>query len=209
MTAMRLLRSPDCRLPIADCRLPIADCRLPIAELAMPGHVILSHGSDSGPDATKVSALARVAESLGWTTFKPDYREEDAPGHAGAVPPRIARLVEAMRDAPRPLVLAGSSMGAFVSGLASLQASCDGLFLIALPIGIPGCPQRFEAARGLPGMLVHGYRDELCPVDAAYAFARAHGMPALLLDDDHRLVDHVVRIQREFRTFLEAFAARP
>ena len=173
----------------------------------MSAHVILSHGSDSGPDATKVSALARVAESLGWTTTRPDYREEDALGYAGAVPPRIARLVAAMQDAPRPLVLAGSSMGAFVSGLASLQAPCDGLFLIALPIDIPGCPQRFDALRGVPGMLVHGYRDELCAVDDAYGFARARGMPALLLDDGHRLAADLPRLEHAFRRFLQSIAA--
>lgn len=168
----------------------------------MPGHVILSHGSDSGPDATKVSALARVAEALGWSTCRPDYREEDQLGYAGCMTPRVARLVDAMRDQPRPLVLAGSSMGAFVSGLASLRAPCQGLFLIALPIDIPGCPQRFDAARGVPGMLVHGYRDEMCPVDAAVAFAREHSMPALLLDDDHRLANHVTMLERQFELFL-------
>ncbi|MGH8114489.1 MAG: alpha/beta hydrolase [Rhodanobacteraceae bacterium] len=135
----------------------------------MPGHIILSHGSDSGPEATKVSALARVAESLGWSTLRPDYREDDARGYAGSVSPRVERLIAAMRGAPRPLLLAGSSMGAFVSGLASLQAPCDGLFLIALPIDIPGCPQRFDAARGVPGFLAHGYQDELCHADAALA----------------------------------------
>lgn len=172
----------------------------------MPGHVILSHGSDSGPEATKVSALARVAEGLGWSTFRPDFRTEDAQGYAGSVAPRIARLVEAMRDAPRPLVLAGSSMGAFVSGPASLAVPCDGLFLIALPIDIPGCPQRFDAPRDLPGMLVHGWRDQLCPVDAAIEFARGHGMSTLLLDDDHRLANHVPLLERQFALFLEAFA---
>ena len=172
----------------------------------MRGHVILSHGSDSGPEATKVSALARVAESLGWTTSRPDYREEDQLGYAGSVPPRVARLVEAMQGQPRPLVLAGSSMGAFVSGLASLRAPCQGLFLVALPIGIPGCPQRFDAAPGVPGMLVHGYRDELCPVEAAVAFVRGRGMPALLLDDDHRLGNHVAALERQFELFLRAVA---
>jgi len=172
----------------------------------VPGHVILSHGSDSGPEATKVSALARVAESLGWSTFRPDHRDEDALGYAGAVPPRVARLVDAMQNAPRPLVLAGSSMGAFVSGLASLRAPCDGLFLIALPVDIPGCPQHFDAARGVPGMLVHGWRDELCPVDAAAGFAREHGMPALLLDDDHRLANHVALLERQFELFLQSRA---
>ena len=34
----------------------------------MRGHCILSHGFESGPDATKVTALADVAERLGWTS---------------------------------------------------------------------------------------------------------------------------------------------
>ncbi|HTH67720.1 MAG TPA: alpha/beta hydrolase, partial [Rhodanobacter sp.] len=58
----------------------------------MRGQVILSHGSDSSPDATKVSALAALAESLGWRTQRPDYDSDDARGHAGSVAPRIARL---------------------------------------------------------------------------------------------------------------------
>ena len=32
----------------------------------MRGHCILSHGFESGPDATKVTALATVAERRGW-----------------------------------------------------------------------------------------------------------------------------------------------
>ncbi|HWG66469.1 MAG TPA: alpha/beta hydrolase [Rhodanobacteraceae bacterium] len=175
--------------------------------MPMRGHVILSHGSDSGPEATKISALARVAESLGWTTFKPDYREEDKLGYAGCVPPRVARLVDSMQNQPRPRVLAGSSMGAFVSGLASLRAPCDGLFLVALPTMIPECAQPFDMAAGLPAMLIHGYEDTLCPVLAAQAFARTRGMPALLLPDDHRLARHVPVIEREFRAFLESVSA--
>ncbi|HJP98065.1 MAG TPA: alpha/beta hydrolase [Rhodanobacteraceae bacterium] len=170
----------------------------------MPGHVILSHGSDSGPGATKVSALARVAEALGWSTQRPDYRADDAAGYAGSVPARVVRLVDAMRRAPRPLVLVGSSMGAFVSGLASLEAGCDGLFLVALPVAIPECPRRFDIAFDVPGMLVHGYHDEVCPADAALAFARARRMPALMLDGDHRLSEQVPVLERQFRLFLES-----
>lgn len=172
----------------------------------MPGHVILSHGSDSGPGATKVSALARVAEALGWSTQRPDYREDDAAGYASSVPVRVARLIDAMRHAPRPLVLAGSSMGAFVSGLASLEAECEGLFLIALPTMIPECPKRFDMRPDVRTMLVHGYRDELCPADAALAFARARAISALMLDGDHRLSNHVAMIERQFRLFLESVA---
>lgn len=172
----------------------------------MPGHVVLSHGSHSAPEATKVSALARVAEALGWSTFRPDYREDDAAGFAGAVAPRLARLIAALQDAPRPRVLVGSSMGAFVSALASAVVPCDGAFLIALPAAIPGQPRALTLASGMPALLVHGYRDEVCPLDATLAFARRRGMAALLLDGDHRLADQVPAIERQFRAFLEALA---
>lgn len=173
----------------------------------MPGTVILSHGSDSGPDATKVSALARVAEGLGWRAQRPDFRDDDVDGYAASVPLRVERIVRAMRSARRPLVLAGSSMGAFTSGLASLRAPCEGLFLIALPTMIPGCAQPFALAARLPALLVHGYDDELCPVLAAQAFAHSRGIPALLLPGGHRLESQVPVIERQFRSFLEAVTA--
>jgi len=172
----------------------------------MRGHIILSHGSDSGPDATKVSVLAAVAESLGWSTVRPDYREDDAKGHAGSVAPRLARLAAAIGQAPAKPVLVGSSMGAFVSGLASLDAPAAGLFLLALPTQIPGYPRAFGAAADLPSFLVHGYADDVCPVDEAFAFARGHAMPTLLVQDDHRLGNTLPAIEAEFRRFLENLA---
>jgi pimeloyl-ACP methyl ester carboxylesterase len=173
----------------------------------MRGHVILSHGSDSGPQATKVSVLADVAESLGWSSERPDYRACDALGSAASIAPRIEQLVGRVRAAPTPPVLVGSSMGAFVSGLASLQASCRGLFLLALPASIPGCAQSFAMARDVPSMLIHGFADELCPADAALAVAREYGMHALLVADGHRLADSVDVVARQFRLFLEHLPA--
>ncbi len=170
----------------------------------MPGTVILSHGSGSGPDATKVSALAKIAEELGWKTQRPDFREEDQRGHAGSVQPRVEKLITAAQTAAQPLVLAGSSMGAFVAGLASLQVRCAGVFLMALPTMIPRWSQRFDMA-DVPAMLVHGFHDELCPATAAAQFAAARGIPALLLPDDHRLANHVELIGKQFRLFLQRF----
>lgn len=172
----------------------------------MRGHIILSHGSDSGPDATKVSVLAALADTLGWTTVRPDYRDDDARGHAGSVDPRLARLLAAIEASPVPPVLVGSSMGAFVSGLASLNAPVAGLFLLALPARIPGYPRAFDAAPALPSFLVHGYADDVCPVDDALAFAREYAMPALLVQDDHRLGDTLPDIEAEFRRFLDNLA---
>lgn len=172
----------------------------------MRGHIILSHGSDSGPDATKVSALAALAESLGWTTHRPDYREDDLKGYAGSIAPRLAQLSRAIQASPVPPVLVGSSMGAFVSGLASLDAPVAGLFLLALPTHIPGYPRAFAARTDVPSFLVHGFDDDVCPVDEAIGFARGHGMPTLLLRDDHRLGATLPVIEAEFRRFLEGIA---
>lgn len=168
----------------------------------MRGTVILSHGLDSGPHATKVSALAAVAGEIGWASVRPDYRDLDADHDATAIDARIARTLE-HAPAQGRVVFAGSSMGAFVSGFASLARPCAGLFLLALPCRIEGCPRRFDAAR-VPTTLVHGWDDELCPVDPVVAFARARGDTLHLVRDQHRLAAHVGFCADLFRHFLRA-----
>lgn len=173
----------------------------------MSGHVILSHGSGSGPAATKVSVLADVAESMGFTTERPDFADCDALGEIGAVAPRVQRLVGRIQLAAQPPLLVGSSMGAFTAGLASLQAPCAGLFLLALPPYIPGFAQAFDMRRDVPAMLIHGFDDDICPVDAAITRARERGMRTLLVPDGHRLSEHVDLIAQQFRLFLQLLPA--
>jgi pimeloyl-ACP methyl ester carboxylesterase len=175
-------------------------------ETAMRGQIILSHGSDSGPDATKVSVMAAFAESLGWKTQRPDYRADDLPGYAGSVDPRIQRLLAAIDTLDAPPVLVGSSMGAFVSGLASLQRPVAGLFLLATPSEIPGYRQNFDVADGVSTVLYHGWRDDVCPPEGVIAFAGRRRLPLIVVDDDHRLSDSVDRIVEEFGLFLAGLA---
>lgn len=172
----------------------------------MSGHVILSHGSDASPDATKVSVLAKIAESMGWTSERPDYRADDALGHGGSVTPRLARLHERIAACDAPPVLVGSSMGAFVSGLASLELPVAGLFLLATPTLIPGSDLAFDVRLDVPTLLIHGWQDEVCPLDEIYDFAGRRQLPLLVLDDDHRLGAHIDAIGRQFGFFLEQLA---
>jgi len=166
--------------------------------------LILSHGLESGPDATKVSALAKVAESAGFRSVRPDYRDLDATRDVRRIDARIARLVE-QASSEQPVILAGSSMGAFVSGFASLQMSCIGLFLMALPITISGYARPFNA-RPVPTSLVHGWDDELCPVEDVITFARVRGDAITLVRDEHRLAAHVDFVAEQFRLFLGRYA---
>ena len=170
----------------------------------MKPFLILSHGLESGPDATKVSALASIAQPLGFDSVRPDYRDLDAGRDVARIDDRIARLKQ---HAPKQgsVILAGSSMGAFISGFASLELDCIGLFLIALPVVIPGYARKFGAA-AVPTALVHGWDDELCPVDEAIAFARARGAAITLVRDDHRLSAHVDFVAEQFRQFLGQFS---
>lgn len=170
---------------------------------AMKPFLILSHGLESGPNATKVSALAAISEPMGFKSVRPDYCDLDALRDVNRIDDRIARLKQ---HAPpgTPVILAGSSMGAFTSALASLDLDCVGLFLIALPVAIQGYPRPFDARR-VPTALVHGWDDELCPVDDAIAFARRRGDSLALVKDDHRLSAHVDFVANQFREFLGQF----
>lgn len=170
----------------------------------MKGTVVLSHGLESGPEATKVSALAIVAERLGFAAIRPDYRDLDqAHGLAGAAL-RLERLLSVLAGLPsgQPCVLVGSSFGAFISGMASLERPVSGLFLIALPLKLPGYERAFDLAQ-VPTAVVHGWNDELIPAMAVAQFCQARQLDLQLLPDDHRLNQHVDTLAARFATFLE------
>lgn len=160
----------------------------------MNGHCILSHGFESGPDATKVTALAEAAERLGWTHERPDYTDLDARrevSELGDVPARLQRLLALAQAAAArgPLVLAGSSLGAWISGRVSLQVPTRALFLMAPPIGMGKAPPL--EADAVPTSIIHGWHDELIPAVQVVDWAAARNARLLLVDDSHRLSDHV------------------
>lgn len=164
------------------------------------GHVILSHGLDSGPDASKVSAMAEVAERLGWRVTRPNYRDLDAVLRLGSVVARIERMKLSLEPGER-LVLAGSSLGAFTSGLMSLQISCAGLFLVAPPISISEF-ERPLAVADVPLAIVHGWNDELIPANEVIAFAQSRSAWLTLVNDTHRLSEHINLVANQFALFL-------
>ena len=162
--------------------------------MTMRGHCILCHGFESGPEATKVTALADVADRMGWTHERPDFTDLDAlrdKGPLGDVAARLARLLEVSRlaSARGPLVLAGSSLGAWIAGRASLQVTVAGLFLMAPPIVLD--PQHPLDAARVPTSIVHGWHDELIPANDVVAWSQARAARLLLVDDSHRLSAHV------------------
>ena len=172
----------------------------------MKGHCILSHGFESGPDATKVTALAEVAERLGWTHERLDYTDLDGKREVspfGDVLARLQRLQQRAHDAAThgPVVLAGSSLGAWISARVSLAVPLRGLFLMAPPIW-PGEKHAMQAAQ-VPISILHGWHDELIPAQQVVDWAQARNARLLLVDDSHRLSDHVGASADAFAAFLQ------
>lgn len=171
----------------------------------MPGHCILCHGFESGPDATKVTALAQAADGLGWTHERPDFTDLDARrevGELGDVHARLQRLlVLASTAAARgPLVLAGSSLGAWIAGHVSLQVPVAGLFLMAPPIELD--PAHPLDAADVPTSIIHGWDDELIPVAQVVDWAHQRRARLSLVADSHRLAAHVEASAEAFAQLL-------
>jgi alpha/beta superfamily hydrolase len=177
----------------------------------MRGHCILSHGFESGPDATKVTALAEVADRCGWSHERPDYTDLDAKrevSELGDVPARLKRLRGLARDAAArgPVLLAGSSLGAWISGRVSLEVPVAGLFLLAPPTRMDPAPPMDAAP--VPISIVHGWHDELIPAERVVEWAKPRNARLLLVDDGHRLSAHVRDGAAAFEALLRSLDAR-
>ena len=187
----------------------VGDARRRTGRLIVRGHCILCHGFESGPDATKVTALADVAERLGWTHERPDFTGFDAmreKGPLGDVAARVERLLGMARDASRAgrVVLAGSSLGAWIAGHVSLQVPVAGLFMMAPPVVLDAA-HPLDAAL-VPTSVIHGWHDELIPAADVVAWARSRNARLLLVDDSHRLSSHVQASADAFAALLSDLA---
>lgn len=166
-----------------------------------PGHIIFSHGKESGPNATKITRLDAIASARGYSTQRPDYGTEASPEERTA---KLSALIQALGGGR--IILVGSSLGAYISGLCSVHAHVDGLFLLAPPVFFRGLHAPLQL-RCKHTTLVHGWNDELIDPGEVVALARAHQAKLVLLPDDHRLSASMPSIEVEFAHFLNHFEA--
>lgn len=152
----------------------------------MPGPVDLPWPRER-PRGHQGLGLARVAEALGWTHERPDYRDLDARGRLGDVGARIERLHGRALAVKGPLVLAGSSMGAFISGEVAArlagEAGSRARARRAVPDGASRGARGLAAAcrlppAGLPLLVVHGWEDELIPARAVVESGARRAAPS-------------------------------
>jgi alpha/beta superfamily hydrolase len=166
--------------------------------------VVFSHGKESGPWGKKIAAMAAMVQSLGLAVESVDYRGVDDPGA------RVAKLIDAASAIPRPLVLVGSSMGGHVSAAAAARLEPSGMFLLAPAFYMKGFEAYTPRDVSCPTAIVHGWRDEIVPVENSIRWAREHQAALHLLNSDHRLEDQIEAIGALLQAFLESLGlARP
>jgi len=159
-------------------------------------YVVFSHGKDSGPWGKKITALADVARSEGYEVESVDYRGiEGAKG-------RSDKLIEVCKSLSGDLVLVGSSVGGYVAVSAAALLHARGAFLMAPALYLEGLPPLRERVLDCPAAIVHGWRDEVVPVEHSIRFAREYSASLHLLDSDHQLHDQLRFIKYLFEYFL-------
>jgi hypothetical protein len=163
--------------------------------------VVFSHGKESGPRGAKISALADVARERGVLVESPDYTDLQDPDE------RVSRLLALPMPRHGRLILAGSSMGGYVSTVASCQLKPCGLFLMAPAFYLDGYANPDPTTATGHVVVVHGWDDVIVPVANAIRFAVRHRASLHLLEADHRLEGALPFLVSRFREFLDAVLA--
>jgi pimeloyl-ACP methyl ester carboxylesterase len=158
--------------------------------------VVFSHGKESGPWGAKITAMAEVVRDLGLNVESVDYRGMDDPTE------RVQKLLSVGLELKEPMVLVGSSMGGHVSAAAASRLGARALFLLAPAFYMAGFEKYTPQDVAAPTAIVHGWRDDIVPVENSVRWAREHQATLHVLNSDHRLEDQIETICILLRAFL-------
>ena len=159
--------------------------------------VIFSHGKESGPWGTKIRAMADRVRSLGCEADSVDYQGIADPAE------RVEKLIRECAGIEGPLLLVGSSMGGHVATAAAEAVGAVGLSVLAPAYFMKGYEGLTPQPPKLPICIVHGWRDDIVPVENSIRFASDCGATVHLVDGDHRLTGNIEEINEYLRLFIE------
>lgn len=160
------------------------------------GWVCFNHGKESGPWGAKITRLADVARQAGYAVHSPDYSHSTDPAT------RLRQLLALDLPPTRPRVLVGSSMGGYVAAQACAALQADALFLMAPALYFPGWDEEPEAVP-TETVVVHGWQDDVVPVERALRFASRHPCSLHLYPAGHGLTEVLDEIAALFGRQLE------
>ena len=159
--------------------------------------VVFSHGQESGPWGTKIKVMAERVRELGCKADSVDYQ--------GIVDPteRVRKLIDYCASLDDPLVLVGSSMGGHVATAAADTVNAVGLFVLAPAYYMPGYEDLTPTAPKIPVSIVHGWHDDIVPVENSIRYARACSATLHIVDGDHRLTANIEEICYYLARFID------
>lgn len=164
--------------------------------------VVFSHGKESGPWGSKIQVLAEIAKEYGCAVDSLDYRDIPDPDQ------RAEHLAAYLEQESDRFFLVGSSMGGYVSMLASEKKAPEGMFLLAPALYICGYGRQAYRANGSVE-IVHGWSDDVIPVENSIRYAREADCTLHLIAGDHRLNSSLEQVIVIFRAFLASVIMVP
>ena len=163
--------------------------------------VIFSHGQESGPWGTKIRAMAERVKSLGCEADSIDYQ-----GIADPVE-RVEKCIRECADIEDKLILVGSSMGGHVATAAAERLGAVGLFVLAPAWFMEGYEDLTPEPPSMPICIVHGWHDDVVPVENSIRYARSCSATLHIVDGDHRLTANIDEINEYLSQFLSRVCA--
>jgi alpha-beta hydrolase superfamily lysophospholipase len=165
--------------------------------------VLFAHGKESGPHGTKINALSQVALAHSWQPQAPDFQGMDDPQA------RVEKLLGVAASLSGPLVLVGSSMGGYVMAEASRHLQPEAMLLLAPAVGIPFYPNPDPQPVAGQLLAVHGWQDEIIPVDLVIDWCRRQRVPLQLVNDNHALTASLPQLERHLAALLQEVGTYP
>ena len=158
--------------------------------------IIFSHGKESGPWGTKIKSLAEIAKRHGFEVDSLDYRAYSNPDD------RVYQLLNYLSDEKDEFILVGSSMGGYVSLVASEKVHPKGIFLMAPALYLEGYQKQAYLSSCKKIEIVHGKSDEVIPFEHSVRFTKEAKCKLHLIEGDHRLTTSLSQVEDIFDAFL-------
>ena len=158
--------------------------------------VVFSHGQESGPWGTKINAMAEAVKSLGCSADSVDYQGIADPTE------RVDKLIDYCEPIADTLILVGSSMGGHVATAAADRVGAAGLFVLAPAFYVPEFEALTPSAPAMPMTIVHGWNDDIVPVENSIRYASECKATLHVVDGDHRLTANIDEINYYLTRFV-------
>ena len=147
----------------------------------------------SDPWRETVRAMGCEADSV-------DYQGIADPGE------RADKLIAFCEHIAGPIVLVGSSMGGHVATAAAERVNAIGLFVLAPAYYMEGYESLTPGAPGIPISIVHGWHDDVVPLENSIRYAKECSATLHVVDGDHRLTGNIDDINVYLARFIDSLA---